>query len=780
MLRTPVDNIANDIPNDENQRLFRGGDALFSGRINVIRVIFFLFFVTITARLVTIQWVNSSYYSSIAKTQYETKVVLKANRGLIYDRNGSLIVSNSYGYSFAADPELLDSHDRELIARKFAAIFGKPISFFMNKLNTNSRFVWLARDVRPDQSEELRKLRIYGLIQLQEQKRLYPYGTVAGQVIGFTNVDGKGASGVELEFDSLLSGKDGFEIMQRDGIGRRMQSVDYPRVDPVPGCNVQLTLDMNIEQIVEDELAAGVEEAKGIAGTAVFINPITGEVLAIANYPSFDPSQYERYTPDDFRDRAITDAFEPGSTFKVVTASAALEEGVEKPNNMIFAENGKYVLYGKLIEDFERKGWITFRQAVEYSSNIAFSKVGLKISADKFYRYARDFGFGAPTGIELPGEVPGELKKPYEWSRLSLPFMSFGYEVMVTALQMADAYAAIANGGTLMKPYIVRKITDSQGNVLFQNTPVPIRRVVSRDVAQTLSGLFVDVVEHGTGSLAKLNDLLIAGKTGTAQKLIDGKYSKKFYRASFAGFFPVPNPEIVGFIMVDSPMKNYTGGAVAAPIFRRIASRIYGIMQKRTVDLSKGDVRLVSNSSAPLDENSASESRPSDTQVNGRIGSEGGYNQPSAQALALSNKVDVPDVSFLDFNTAAAILRSRGLVVDRAKDYAIRQSDESKIVVQSEVPAAGAVVPRGSIVRLSLIPAMNVMKMPDFCGASVRKAASFSLAAGIPFRVVGSGKIISQYPPAGQRISRNVLAIFTCESEASSKKSPDGGLLGSN
>ena len=713
------------------------GPVNYGGRINFIRVIFVLVFLAIVAKLGIVQGVNGIYYQKIAQKQYESRVLLHANRGMIYDRNGSLIVSNNYGYSYAADPELLDPSDKAKIAQRFAAVFGQSSSYFLNKLNTKARFIWLARNVDPDQSSALQNFKMYGLIQLQEQQRLYPYGAVAGQILGFTNVDGKGASGVELEFDSLLAGMDGFEIMQRDGIGRKMPSIDYPHVNPISGCNVQLTLDMNIQQIVEQELAAGVERAKAAAGTAVFMNPNTGEVLAIANYPSFNPSDYEKYTFSDSRDRAITDVFEPGSTFKVVTASAALEEGIEKPSDMIFAENGSYTLYGRLIEDFEREGWITFRRAVELSSNIAFSKIGRKIGSDKFYRYARDFGFGVPTGIELPGEIPGELKKPYEWSKVSLPFMSFGYEVMVTTLQMAQAYAAIANGGTLMKPYIVNKITDANGNIIFQNEPMKIRRVVTPDVAQTLSGLFVDVVERGTGVAAKMNDVLVAGKTGTAQKLVDGKYSKKFYHASFAGFFPVPNPEIVGYIMIDSPMNGYTGGAVAAPIFKRIATRIYGIMQRRTTNVLNTDVRLVSNGNGEV----TPPSRNS-VEVNSNVDQ--------------SNLVKVPDVSFLDCATATAILKNFGLTASSA--------GKGDFIV-SEKPAAGAIVPKGSEVQLNLVDARHVTKMPDFRGASVRKATSFLLSAGIPFHVVGSGEIVGQSPNAGQSINKKITVIINCDNK---------------
>jgi cell division protein FtsI (penicillin-binding protein 3) len=737
------------MPDEEMQETQQNRPVAHKNRLNFIRFAFALLFIGIVARLAFVQGVKGFYYHRIAQKQYETEVPLHANRGMVSDRNGSLVISNNYGYSYAADPELLDSTSREKIAERFSVLFNKPIGFFQQRLNTKSRFVWLARSIGSEQAAALQNFKIYGLIRLQEQQRLYPYGVIAGQVLGHTNVDGKGASGVELEFDSLLAGKDGYEIMQRDGIGRRMPSVDYPKVDPISGCSIQLTIDMNIQQIVDEELATGVEAAKGSAGSAVFMNPNTGEILAIANFPRYDPSDYTKYTFEDSRNRAITDVFEPGSTFKIVTASAALEEGIEKPNDMIFAENGKYTLHGKLVEDFEREGWITFRRALEVSSNIAFSKIGMKIPPDKFYRYARDFGFGAPTGIELPGEVQGDLEKPYEWSKISEPFMSFGYEVMVTSLQMAQAYAAIANGGTLMKPYIVGKVVDPNGDVIFRNSPAVIRRVVSPEVAQTLTGLFVDVVEHGTGTPARINDLLMAGKTGTAQKLVDGKYSKKFYHASFAGFFPVPNPVIVGFIMVDSPMNGYTGGIAAAPIFKKIAARIYGIMQRRTTNFSNDDSKIATNGTL--------KSQVDRRNIDARE-SEDGPEKVNPVAAANADGVRVPDVSFLDQTSAMAILENSGLT---PSDKPIGNG----FIVLSEKPNAGTSVPKGTAIQLSFVDARKMSRMPDFHGASIRKATSFLLSAGIRFHVVGSGKIVSQSPSPGSPINKKSEVVINCENK---------------
>ncbi|MGC8654431.1 MAG: penicillin-binding transpeptidase domain-containing protein [Candidatus Kryptoniota bacterium] len=697
-------------------------------RIAVLRIAFTIITLAVLARLIYVQILNAPFYQNTARKQYQSTVPLHAERGLIFDRNGSILVSNWVGYSYAADPELMNPESKQRTARRFASIFNLPVEYFLGKLESKSRFVWLARNITPEQAAALNNFKVFGVIRIPEQRRLYPYGEAAGQVLGFTNVDGKGLSGIELEFDSVLAGKDGYEVMQLDGIGRKMPSVDYPKVDPIPGENIELTIDLNLQQIVEEELAAGVERAKAAGGSAVFIDPQTGEILAMANYPGFDPSKYATYSGDEMRNRAITDVFEPGSTFKIVTAGAALEEGIERPDSRIYAENGKYTIYGRLIEDYEHAGWITFRQAVEISSNIAFSKIGMKVGADRFFRYARDFGFGVKTGIELPGEVSGELKKPYEWSRVSLPFMSFGYEVMATTLQMADAYAAVANGGRLMQPYIVKKIFNRDGKTIFENSPMEIRRVITPSVAQTLQGLLTDVVEHGTGKPAKVDGLLIAGKTGTAQKLVEEKYSKRFYHASFAGFFPIPNPLIAGYIMIDSPQNGYTGGQVAAPVFGRIASRVFGILRHKIYD-SQNNVRMVSN--------------------------EGTSESADVQKSTEAGTVRVPDVRWLDVESAKDILLSFNLQV-------AGRGGKGTIVISQE-PAPGSPVQKGSKVVFFSEDPSRITTMPDFRGEAARKASTFLLSAGIPFKVVGSGQVVSQMPAPGSPINHGTSATIYCQ-----------------
>ncbi len=319
--------------------------------------------------------------------------------------------------------------------------------------------------------------------------------------------------------------------------------------------------------------------------------------------------------------------------------------------------------------------------------------------------------------------------------------MSFGYGVMVTTLQMATAYAAIANGGILMKPYIVDKITAPDGKILFQNQPAPIRRVVTPDVASTLTGILVDVVEHGTGVFAKVSNFLIAGKTGTAEKLVDGKYSKEFYHASFAGFFPVPNPEIAGYIMINSPTNAYTGGMVAAPIFKRIAERIYGIIQQRTTRKGIGNLRFASDEISNAKPTHADDNPP----------------RPGATPVQLDDRSDmvrIPDVVFLDHSSAEAILNEFG--------FKTSGDGGDGFVVRKEIPGAGTLAAKGKTVRLLFEDAKLVTRMPDFRGASVRAATSFLLSAGIPFQITGSGPISSQSPSPGVQINKRIAVKIVC------------------
>lgn len=547
-------------------------------RVRMLLAVVLAMFAVVGLRLAKIQVVDYQKYRSIAQRQYQAKVVLPAARGTLYDRNGETIASNTVLVSYAADPSRA-AEDARAIARRFSKVFGKPAGYYLGKLRSDSRFVWLERLVNVNNLKKIDPHEFDGLVVRYEPKRLY-HDLLAGQLIGSTDLDNKGIAGIESEFDEDLRGEDGCVIFQRDGRGRARPSVDYPRVEPVNGSNISLTIDMEVQAIAEQELKKGVEQTNADGGITVILRPGTGEILAMAQCPSVDPNNFKNFSLGEQRLRAVTDLFEPGSVFKIVTASAALENGLVTPEKQFYAENGTYIVpvvngKSRTILDTHKEGWITFREAVEFSSNIVMAKVSDLIGSERLYKMARNYGFGIPTNVELPGEVNGVLKKPADWSATTLNTIAFGYEVGVTPLQIAAAYAAVANGGILMKPYIFRKETDEAGRDIRTEQPEQIRRVISAATARTLTAFFEGVVERGTAKPAAIPGVRIAGKTGTSKKFIEGHYEQGRYTASFVGYFPSDNPQILCLVMIDNPRGGtYTGGTVSAPVFRAIAQRL--------------------------------------------------------------------------------------------------------------------------------------------------------------------------------------------------------------
>lgn len=548
-------------------------------RVRVLQYSLALFFLVVCFRLAQVQIFENGKYRAMAQKQYQSKIILPATRGAIYDRNGNIIASNSIFASFAADPQLA-AEDADAIAAKFSKIFGKPKRYYREKLKSDSKFVWLERQVSVDYLKKIDLKKLEGVVVRYEPKRLYHHDQVAGQLVGFTDIDNNGLVGMELYYDKQLHGKDGYVVFQRDGLGRARPTVDYPRVEPTNGHNVYLTIDIAIQSIAEDELRKGIEQNKADGGIVVMMQPQSGEILALAQYPPMNPNKFASYDAREQRLRAVTDMFEPGSVFKVVTASAALEHNLVTPERQFNAEHGKYTVMlagGKqrVIRDTHEYDWITFQEGMEFSSNIVMAKVSDLIGSEHLYKMARDFGFGIPTNIDVPGELKGSLKKPVDWSGTTLNTISYGYEVGATPIQIAAAYAAVANNGVLVKPYILEKEVDEQGQVVHEAVPQKIRKVISEKTAHTLRDFFEGAVERGTGKPAKIPNVRIAGKTGTSRKFIEGKYEIGSYTASFVGFFPADDPRVVCLVMMDNPRGvNYTGGTTSAPIFRAIAERV--------------------------------------------------------------------------------------------------------------------------------------------------------------------------------------------------------------
>jgi cell division protein FtsI (penicillin-binding protein 3) len=566
----------NTIPRHESV----GVHSAMTMRVRLLLAGILVVFAIVGLRLAQIQVIDYPKYRSIAQKQYRAKVDLPAARGILFDRKGAMIASNTMLVSYAADPTLTEDNAKA-IARRFSKLFGKPVSYYLEKLHSDSRFVWLERLANVSSLKKIDPEEMHGLVVRYEPKRIY-HDLLAGQLVGATDVDNKGVAGVESKFEDDLRGTDGCVIFQRDGLGRARPSVDYPRVEPVNGSNITLTIDMEVQAIAEQELRKGVEQNSAEAGIAIVLRPGTGEILAMAQCPSVDPNNFKEYSLQQQRLRGVTDLFEPGSVFKIVTASAALENGLVTPERKFFAENGTYTVSvpnGKprRIVDTHKEGWITVRQAMEVSSNIVMAKVSDLVGPERMYKMARDYGFGISTSVELPGEASGLLKKPVDWSATTLNTIAYGYEVGATPLQIATAYAAVANGGILMKPFIFSKETDQEGKIVRCQQPERIRRVVSAATAKTMTELFEGVVLRGTGKSAAIPGVRIAGKTGTSKKYVEGHYAQGSYTASFVGFFPVEDPQILCLVMMDNPRGgNYTGGLTSAPVFRAIAQRLMG------------------------------------------------------------------------------------------------------------------------------------------------------------------------------------------------------------
>lgn len=659
--------------------------------------------VVVAGRLVQLQVVDAGMYAELARRQYESKVILQSERGLLYDRTGHLLASNSVSVSFAVDPRLVEHPER--MAATFSRVFGGEPGEWVRRMTTPSTsFIWLRRKVSGPPLDQLRALEDDGLIRRREPLRHFEFATVASQVIGGTNIDNQGLSGVELYYNRQLSGRPGYIIMQRDARGRIRPDVDLPQDPPEHGDALMLTLDVNMQTIVEEELRRGVERSGAASGTAVAIDPRTGELLAVASWPTFDPNRLAEAAPDAVRIRAITDTYEPGSTMKAVTAAAALEEGVARVDDLFDAEGGEWRIGTHVVRDDHAAASLTFGQGVELSSNIVMAKVASRIPMPRFYKYVRDFGFGIVSGVDLPGEVRGEVKKPSEFGPETREFMAFGYQLAVTPLQLLVAYATIANDGVMMRPHVLKRRLDREGNVVEAIEPQEIRRVVSPETARTVRNLLVGVVERGTGKEARVPGLAIAGKTGTAQKLDGGEYSRSKYNSSFIGFFPADQPSVTLLVLLDSPTNGYYGGQVAAPIFREIARRIVGV-------------------AAPSETTAAS------VHVS---------NNPSTMHPAGASALRVPDVRGIDPEGARSLVEHYGL-------RALLQGDGRAVVSQRPLP--GTLAQPETVV--TLVARETAGTVPDLRGLSLRRALALLTAARLSPAIEGEGVVQRQHPLPG-------------------------------
>ena len=530
-------------------------------------------FALVLMRLVNLQVLQAAELTVKADRQHQKSVSFEGARGTIYDRHGKVLAMNMEVPSVFGVPASLEDPGRT--AKHLSPVLHIRAGEIEKRLKQDKHFVWLARKLEPEQGRRLERLALDGVGVVMEGRRFYPKGPLLSHVLGFAGMDDRGLEGLELKYESYLRGEKQTVILQRDAFGRVVFPKGLNEKSVAPGHSLALTIDEVIQYIAEKELDEAVNRTNAKSGTIIVTNPKTGAILAMAVSPRFDPNTVGALSPDRWRNRALTDSYEPGSTMKVVLAAAALEEKVMAPGTMIFGEYGQMVVANTVIHDHERSGWMTFAQMIQRSSNIGAAKVGTALGSWRLYDYLKEFGFGEKSDIDLPGEAAGLLRSPREWGRRSVASISMGQEIGVTPLQMLTAVGAIANGGLLMKPYVVSEIRNTKNLPVAQTQPQVRRRVISAETAKTLTYVLEGVVTDGTGGKAAIPGYRVAGKTGTAQKIDPrtGAYSSTALVGSFVGFMPADDPQLAMIVVIDEPQGEGWGGVVAAPVFRKVGEQ---------------------------------------------------------------------------------------------------------------------------------------------------------------------------------------------------------------
>ncbi|HEU5394293.1 MAG TPA: penicillin-binding protein 2, partial [Candidatus Methylomirabilis sp.] len=496
--------------------------------------------------------------------------------GMITDRHGRELAVSLEAQSLYAHPGAVRAP--RAAAAALAPILGQSRGEVLRRLTADKPFVWLQRKLPARQAEVLASLSLPGIGLLPETRRSYPRGELAAHLVGFVGLDDAGLEGVEYQYDALLGGGPRFVTGRVDALGRVLfRDEGPPRPAPV---DLVLTVDEVIQYVAERELQRAVAKAQAQAGSVLVLDPGSGEVLALANVPTFSPDAFAEGSAPARRNRALADSYEPGSVFKMVLAAAALEEGLVRPEELFFGEHGVIEVAGVKIRDHEPYGWLTFSQVVARSSNVGAIKVGQRLGRSTYYSYLSGFGFGARTGVDLPGETPGLLRRPRQWSAVSIGALSIGQEVSVTSLQLVSALAAVANGGRLYQPHVLKAVRGEAGAATREIPPQVVRQVISPETARRLTAILVEAVERGTGKAAAVPGYTVAGKTGTAQKLDreTGLYSRSKVVASFAGFVPAESPRLAILVVLDEPAHDRWGGSAAGPAFREIAREVLGYL----------------------------------------------------------------------------------------------------------------------------------------------------------------------------------------------------------
>ena len=662
----------------------------------------FLGLVAVLLRVAWLQIVQHAYYAERAERNQETRVLLRPLRGELVDRHGRPLARDLLTWSVSAAPR--EMHDPAAVAQGLGALLRMDTRALEREFRTHPRFVWVARHQAPEVGEAIdrRKKEWRGVHLSVETRREYTLGDAASEILGRTDLDDSGVDGLELQLDGELRGSPGWTTLFRVGKSRTVGLPRGLRRAATDGNSAVLTLDAELQGIVEHHLARAVDTLDAVRGFALFLDPRTGEILASVCVPHLPPGRARNWS--------FTDQYEPGSTFKAVVAGAVLEEDLVRPEQYFVAGRGRVLVApGCRFTDTHQGEGFTVRDAVRYSSNIVMGRLGLVAGPDRLYRYATALGFGSVTGVDFPGETPGRLHSPAHWSARSCPTIAIGHEVTVTPLQLALAYAAIANGGVLMQPMLVREVRDADGRLLHRYEPHAVRRVFREGTTATLREMLAAVVDSGTARSARVPGLALAGKTGTAQKYDPriGTYGKGMYLSSFVGFAPAEAPALVGVVVIDEPhSKHYYGGEIAAPVFREV---VLDLQRLPAGPLGTGSTQVAEKPPAPA-------------------------------------PVVVPDLRLLPPREAERRLAEYGL---RARFV----GQGPRVLAQE--PAAGGAAERGAGITAWLAPPADSagLVLPDLVGLPLREALRRLTLRQVQARIAGRGMVVRQEPAAGTPLS---------------------------
>ncbi|MGI6550268.1 MAG: stage V sporulation protein D [Syntrophomonadales bacterium] len=678
-----------------------------------IASLFFVFVAVIcilAGRFFWLQVVRGDELAERALDNRMRDITVKAKRGILYDRNGrELAISISTDSVYAVPAEIRRSKKEREIARKLAEILEMDEDKIYERITRQVSFIWVKRQVDFETSQKLRELDLDGIGLSEESRRFYPKGKLACHILGISGIDNTGLDGIDLYYDDIIGGTDGRILIEHDAWGREIPEATHRYVPPVDGSDLVLTIDETIQYILERELDKAVELRQPKAACGIVMDPKTGEILAMASRPSFDPNSYNDYPASNRRNFAVNDAYEPGSTMKVTTAAAAMEEGVVKSGDRFFCPGSIKVANRSIsCAGGTSHGSMDFNGVVEHSCNVGFINMGLKLGLENYYRYLNAFGFGQKTGIDIPGEAKGITVPKSRATQVDLATMSFGQANAVTPIQLITAASAIANGGTLMKPHLLKQVLTPDGEVKSSVTPTKVRQVISKETADELCLVLEGVVQNGSGRNAYVEGYRVAGKTGTAQKIAPGGgYMSNEYVASFLGIAPANDPRLVCLVVIDAPQGYpYYGGWVAAPVVREVMADSLRYLEVPRSELSQKE-----------------ESKQTKT-------------------------VKVPDVINLPIDEAVQTLRKAGL-------NAQVQGDGD--LVWSQVPKSNTTAKQNSRVIVYLSPVeeqegSGQVTIPDLEGKTMKEVARVLSQLGLHLSPDGHGLAFQQTPKAGTRV----------------------------